>query len=110
MTLDVFFAKAMDCIKSKGGATKQEKTAYQRLDKFLNLSDVKSTWANASNEKEFNAIFANKVIAPLTGSTCIINYKPNIMQYHENVKLPEEHGLKGLAIGKKILLLSSNFM
>ena len=107
--MDVFFAKAIDCIKSKGGTTEEEKKAYQRLDKFLQIDVGKATWANASNKKEFNAIFANEVIIPLTGSTCIINHKPEGLEYHKDVKLPEEYGLDGLVIGKKILLLSSNF-
>ena len=107
--MDVFFTNAIDCVKSKGGTTEEEKKAYQRLDKFLKRDVGKPAWANASNEKEFNAIFANEVIIPLTGSTCIISHKPEGLEYHKDVKLPEEYGLDGLVIGKKILLLSSNF-
>ncbi|XP_067019052.1 uncharacterized protein [Acropora muricata] len=99
LPLDVFFTNAIDCVKSKGGTTEEEKKAYQRLDKFLKRDVGKPAWANASNKKDFNAIFANEVIIPLTSSTCIITFKPKNLQYHENVKLPGEYGLGGLVIG-----------
>ena len=107
--MDIIFEKALDCLKSKGGITEEEQKAYQRLDKFLKSDVGNCPGATASSEKEFNAIFANDVIIPLSSSTCIINWKPKHMEHHKNLKLPEEYGVQGLVIGKKILLLSSNF-
>ena len=95
---DVIFSKAIHCMKLKGGTTEEEKKAYQRLDQFLKSDVGVHAWAKASNEKEFNAIFASKVIIPLTGSTCIINYKPKNLEHHENLKLPQEYGVDGLVI------------
>ena len=107
--MDVIFKKALDCVKLKGGTTEDEKKAYQRLDKFLKSDVGNRPGEKASNKKEFNAIFANDVIIPLTGSDCIINYKPKNLDHHKSLKLPHEYGVEGLVIGKKILLLSSNF-
>ena len=107
--MNIIFEKPLDCLKSKGGITEEEQKAYQHLDKFLKNDVRNCPWATASNEKEFNAIFANDVIIPLTSSTCIINCKPKHMEHQKSLKLPEEYGVQGLVIGKNILLLSSNF-
>lgn len=107
--MDIIFEKALECLKSKGGITEEGQEAYQRLDNFLKSDVEKCPGATASTEKEFNAIFANDVIIPLTSSTCIINCMPKCMEHHISLKLPEEYGVQGLVIGKKILLLSSNF-
>ena len=119
MSFATVFQKALECLRLKGD---KEKEAWERLDKFLQTIDAMS-FNTVSRRKEFNALFANEVVIPLTGSTCLINSKPEIkdkkgktvkLTYDENLKLPEEmrklsDDVKGLVIGKEILLLSSNF-
>lgn len=120
MSFGTVFQKALECLRLKGN---KEKEAWERLDKFLQTIDALSFNTVSHREKEFNALFANEVVIPLTGSTCLINSKPEIkdkkgkmvkLTYDENLKLPEEmrklsDDVKGLVIGKEILLLSSNF-
>lgn len=108
MDLDKVFKNAFSCLTSKG-TTQEERDAYQRFNKFLENDVENCLEPQVPTEKEFNALFANNVIIPLANSTCIIKWKPKNMGHHKKLKLPEEYGVKGLAIGKKILLLSSNF-
>lgn len=55
-------------------------------------------------ESKFNVFLACKVIQPLTGGTCIINSVKAVMT-NSDVKLPDDFGLTGIAMGMVIIVV-----
>jgi len=59
-------------------------------------------------ESKFNVFLACKVIQPLTGGMCIINSvkgEDKAMMTNSDVKLPDEFGLTGIAMGMVIIVV-----
>ena len=55
-------------------------------------------------ESKFNVFLACKVIQSLTGGTCIINSVKAVMT-NSDVKLPDDFGLTGIAMGMVIIVV-----
>ena len=101
-----FFSKRLEFKPSSINA----QLACQRLKDFFSQgsdSVVAKLRGECKTEKEFNCIVATKVLIPLSSGHCLINKKtPDVKD--KRLKLPSEGGVKGLVIGEKILLPSSN--
>ena len=74
-----------------------------RKEKILALLRRKHT-----NEIQFNFFVATQIIQPLSGGICMVNRMPYGSSAGTKVVPPQEIGVRGLGIGKKNLLLSSN--
>ena len=103
-----FFKEGLNALKS-GGTSPAAQLACQQLKDFLShvpesLNNLKKA---CSEEKDFNCLIATEVLIPLSSGCCLINKEITGVK-EKRLKQPAEHGLNGLVIGKKILLLSSN--
>ena len=87
------------------------KAACQRLfDLSLRKQEIRTRLDREWNtETQFNWVVATEILQPLSGGVCIINKKPDGLSpgndHYKNVVTPTEINERGLAIGKKILLL-----
>ena len=76
---------------------------YSRKEKVLALLKLKF-----NNESQFNFFVANQIIQPLSGGICMVNRMPYGSSADKKVVTPKEIGVRGLGIGKKNLIFSSN--
>ena len=104
-----FFEKGLNSLRSEPSSSTAQ-LACQQLKNFLSQgshSVVAKLKREYKTETEFNCIVATEVLLPLSSGHCLINKKtPDVKD--KRLKLPSEGGVKGLVIGEKILLPSSN--
>ena len=104
-----FFEKGLNSLRSEPSSSNAQLACQQLKDFFSQgcRSVVAKLKEECKTEKEFNCIVATEVLIPLSSGHCLINKKtPDVKD--KRLKLPSEGGVKGLVIGEKILLPSSN--
>ena len=103
-----FFEKGLTSLSKPSSSNAQ--LACQQLKNFLSQScdsAVAKLKKKYKTELEFNCVVATEVLIPLSSGHCLINRKtPDFKD--KRLKLPNEGGVEGLAIGEKILLPSNN--
>lgn len=109
MQIKDVFEKGLNSLTSKP-SSRNAQLACQQLTDFFSRgchSVVAKLQKECKTEKEFNCIVATEVLIPLSSGYCLINRKtPDARD--KKLKLPNEGGVEGLAIGEKILLPSNN--
>lgn len=101
-----FFKEGLNALKS-GGTSPATQLACQQLKDFLSHVPESLNNLKKACSEDFNCLIATEVLITLSSGCCLIN-KEITGVTEKRLKQPAEHGLNGLVIGKKILLLSSN--
>ena len=102
------FKNAFSSLSAKhDGFTEDKIAACDRIDRFMGVVSGKCAKLKAdfTSKKDFNAVFAEEVLIPLAGGTCIPVINKKAGRHHKDLKSAEDFGMDGLVMGKKILPL-----
>lgn len=100
----------MDALKDTTSPDPNIEAACRRLVDVCSRKEkiLAMLFWKCNNEIQFNFFVATQIIQPLSGGICMVNRMPHGSSAGTKVRTPKEIGVRGLGIGKKILLLSSN--
>lgn len=101
------FSNVQNAFENPDDLDEEAKMALTRLLDMQASSEnlLKALKVPRETESEFNVFFASKVLQPLTGGVCIINsVEEKIAITNNDVKLPADLNLTGIAMGMVLLL------
>lgn len=101
------FSNVQNAFENPDDLDEEAKMALTRLLDMQASSEnlLKALKVPRETESEFNVFFASKVLPPLTGGVCIINsVEEKTAITNNDVKLPADLNLTGIAMGMVLLL------
>lgn len=98
------FSNVQNAFENPDDLDEEAKMALTRLLDMQASSEnlLKALKVPRETESEFNVFFASKVLQPLTGGVCSVEEKIAIT--NNDVKLPADLNLTGIAMGMVLLL------
>ena len=101
------FSNVQNAFENPDDLDEEAKMALTRLLDMQASSEnlLKALKVPRETESEFNVFFASKVLQPFTGGVCIINsVEEKTAITNNDVKLPADLNLTGIAMGMVLLL------
>lgn len=101
------FSNVQNAFENPDDLDEEAKMALTRLLDMQASSEnlLKALKVPRETESEFNVFFASNVLQPLTGGVCIINsVEEKTAITNNDVKLPADLNLTGIAMGMVLLL------